>query len=209
MNNVVVISKYNENLSWKDEFRTLQNFVIYDKSSNPFPEHIPTRNVGREAHTLVKYIYENYYNLPDYVIFLQGNPYHRWTIQYNLEDLLLEKLALANEREEIIPVLHKRLLFDKDLKKIPWYKIIKLQLDIIFQDKPYKIYNDYVKSAQMVIPKTMITNKSFEFWERLYNFRWKNIPKKKSGRVDTSVYKLPNAWIFEYIWVTIFYNSYK
>jgi hypothetical protein len=32
-------------------------------------------NVGREGHTFFKYIYDNYDNLDDYTIFLQGHPY--------------------------------------------------------------------------------------------------------------------------------------
>ena len=32
-------------------------------------------NVGREGHTYYKHIYDNYDNLADYTIFLQGNPF--------------------------------------------------------------------------------------------------------------------------------------
>jgi hypothetical protein len=42
-------------------------------------------NVGREGHTYYKYICDNYDNLKDYTIFLQGNPFdHSPNLIFNL-----------------------------------------------------------------------------------------------------------------------------
>ena len=45
-----------------------------EKLTDSFNEKI-LNNVGREGHTYYKYICDNYYNLEDYTIFLQGQPF--------------------------------------------------------------------------------------------------------------------------------------
>ncbi len=70
----IVIARYNENVEWSNEFR---NVVICNKG-DPLPDQynqLFLQNVGREGHTYYKYIYDNYDNLSDYIIFLQGNPF--------------------------------------------------------------------------------------------------------------------------------------
>lgn len=56
----VVIAKYNEDTSWLTDLHF--KYCLYDKSKN-----IP--NVGREAKTYLRYIIENYDDLPPYVVF--------------------------------------------------------------------------------------------------------------------------------------------
>lgn len=70
----IVVARYNENVSWTKQF---PNVIIYNKGqplSGDFNE-VFLDNVGRECHTYYKYIYDNYHNLTDYTIFLQGNPF--------------------------------------------------------------------------------------------------------------------------------------
>lgn len=70
----IVVARYNENLNWTKQFL---NVIVYNKGNkltNDFNE-ILLNNVGREGHTYYKHIYDNYDNLADYTIFLQGNPF--------------------------------------------------------------------------------------------------------------------------------------
>jgi hypothetical protein len=75
MNVCLVVARYNEDISWTHIF---PNKVIYNKGDNKtipedlqqYVKHLP--NVGREAHTYLHYIIENYDNLPDVVLFSQG-----------------------------------------------------------------------------------------------------------------------------------------
>jgi hypothetical protein len=83
---IIVVARYNEDISWTDQF---QNVVIYNKGA-PLnkPNVIPLVNVGREPHTYYKYICDNYDNLEDYTIFLQGNPFdHSPNIIQNVKNL--------------------------------------------------------------------------------------------------------------------------
>ena len=78
----LVIARYNEDISWVNrasEFQT--DVVIYDKSVNledpGYFNRISDRlvilpNIGREAHTYIRHIVENYDNLYDVEIFSQG-----------------------------------------------------------------------------------------------------------------------------------------
>jgi len=74
MNFCIVVARFNEDLEWTKQF---SNVVIYnkgDKLTDDFNE-ILLNNVGREGHTYYKHIYDNYDNLTNYTIFLQGNPF--------------------------------------------------------------------------------------------------------------------------------------
>ena len=74
MNFCIVVARYNEDIEWTKQF---SNVIIYNKGT-PLPDNfneICLKNVGREGHTYYKHIYDNYDNLADYTIFLQGFPF--------------------------------------------------------------------------------------------------------------------------------------
>lgn len=76
-----IISRYNEDLSWiKIHDYIVNNSIIYNKGEKLIdfnnvinisnnPEH------GREADTYLKFIIDNYYQLPEYTFFIQGYPF--------------------------------------------------------------------------------------------------------------------------------------
>lgn len=70
----LVIAKYNENMDWLNYIDT-KNCIIYDKGANPIPNSMVIPNVGMNQETCFRYIVDFYNNLPEYVIFLQGNPF--------------------------------------------------------------------------------------------------------------------------------------
>lgn len=70
----IIVARYNENIEWTNKFK---NVLIYNKGEilDAKYRQMTLPNVGREGHTYYQYIYDNYYNLEDYTVFLQGNPY--------------------------------------------------------------------------------------------------------------------------------------
>ena len=71
----IVVARHHECIRWTKHF---DNVVIYNNGKPLVPSEynevsLP-KNVGREGHTYYTYICQNYDNLPDYVIFLQGYP---------------------------------------------------------------------------------------------------------------------------------------
>jgi len=69
----LVVAKYKEDIRWTDHINP-ENLYIYDKSGEK-SSYIHLENVGRESHTYIHHIIEHYDNLPDYLIFVQGNPF--------------------------------------------------------------------------------------------------------------------------------------
>jgi hypothetical protein len=75
MNRSLVIAKYKEDVSWAEDLRDAWNVVVYSKDSEERSQSYQLLpNVGREAHTYLHYILENYTSLPHVVAFCQGNP---------------------------------------------------------------------------------------------------------------------------------------
>ena len=84
----VVIARYNENLSWTLEtpFNELK-YIVYNKGDNEDFEKknvkqiINLKNVGRECHTYIKHIVDNYDRLSNILVFLPGSidiDYKKW-----------------------------------------------------------------------------------------------------------------------------------
>lgn len=69
----IVVSRYNEDIEWTKPFG--DHIVLYNKGEDMIDGAIVLPNVGREGHTYFHYICENYDNLDDYTVFLQGNPF--------------------------------------------------------------------------------------------------------------------------------------
>jgi hypothetical protein len=93
MSKNIIVARYNEKIEWTKQF---SNVIIYNKGeqlNNGYNE-ILLNNVGREQHTFFKYIYDNYDNLENYSIFLQGNPFD------HLNDEIVDKLNnIINDKE--------------------------------------------------------------------------------------------------------------
>jgi hypothetical protein len=71
-----VVSNWNNDVSWVKEFT--DEYVIFDKSDTLSADEynlIKLPNVGYNIYDILKYITDNYDNLPDLVAFLEGNPF--------------------------------------------------------------------------------------------------------------------------------------
>jgi hypothetical protein len=84
----LIIARYNENLDWIENIpKNLNiNIIIYNKGlDNINYNSIKVGNIGRESHTYLYYIIENYNNLADINIFIQGDPFtHNPNFIYDL-----------------------------------------------------------------------------------------------------------------------------
>ena len=75
MDNQIVISRYNEDINWLYSFKDIS--LIYNKGSNNINLNlfnvVQLKNVGRESHTYLYHIVNNYEKLAKNTIFFQGN----------------------------------------------------------------------------------------------------------------------------------------
>jgi hypothetical protein len=93
----IIVARYNENVEWTKQF---SNVIIYNKGNelNNNYKEVLLNNVGREGHTYYKYICDNYDNLSDYTIFLQGRPFdHSPNIISNLTKYINKELIIEFE----------------------------------------------------------------------------------------------------------------
>lgn len=72
----LVLAQYNEDVAWAAAWAAELDVFVYSKGGMPPPafekHHIPLPNVGREAHTYLTHIIDNYDRLHEVTIFLQG-----------------------------------------------------------------------------------------------------------------------------------------
>lgn len=69
----IVIAKYQENIEWINDVKGFE-ITIYDKSKSK-NDYKKLKNIGRESHTYLHHIIENYDNLDDITVFTQGHPF--------------------------------------------------------------------------------------------------------------------------------------
>jgi len=89
----LVVAKYKEDVSWLSRINA--NYIVYDKSSGQLP------NIGREAHTYVYHIVNNYDSLSEWTAFVQGKPFDHCQYLYNLINDF-DKIAEQNNKHEDI-----------------------------------------------------------------------------------------------------------
>lgn len=78
MERQLVVAWYREDLSWLTEQGLNSEAVVYSKGGLEHPPNFTIfdlPNIGREAHTYLYHIVENYDNLADVTIFTQANPF--------------------------------------------------------------------------------------------------------------------------------------
>jgi hypothetical protein len=197
MKTLVVISKYNEDVSWVDKIN--HEVLIYDKSETPVKNSISRPNIGREAETLLYYIITNYNNLPDLTIFLQGDPRSN-PVKYTYEEVIDEiNKYHAYELKTILTWEGCT-----DLKEY-WLKNCKILNDVLFDTD-----NDIVKyssGVQYVIPKNLILNRPLDMYKKIHDsiIKFGNNPLvAERENLDLGI----DAWTIELIWGNIFnYNK--
>lgn len=74
MNIECVVSRFYENTEWTAKLNA--STIVYNKNSkdvNLYTNNLP--NIGREGHTFLTHVANNYDKLADYTAFMQGNPF--------------------------------------------------------------------------------------------------------------------------------------
>lgn len=86
----IVVARYKENIEWTS---LLPNMFLYNKGPDVDVPSIPLHNVGREGHTYYHHIVTHYDNLPDAIVFLQGNPFDHSPRLFDDLQMLFQKRA--------------------------------------------------------------------------------------------------------------------
>ena len=165
-----------EDIDWSNQF---SNVLIYNKGQ-PLKNYEIVENVGRESHTYYKYIYDNYDNLEDYTIFLQGNPFDH-------SPHVIQKLyKYIDDRSKN----NLNINFEFISKNIYNCKLSLCKHHIELKDFLLPIYNyifdenrsletnlsfKFGAGAQFIVSKNIILERSKEFYLKIINLLNHNI----------------------------------
>jgi hypothetical protein len=189
----VVISKYNEDSDWIK--RINHKTIVYDKSDNPIEGSIHRPNIGREAETLLFHIIENYNNLPDLTIFLQGDPRSN-PVKYTYDEVIDE---INKEHEHKL----KTILTWEGYTNIRnyWLKSCAVLNDVLFEPNDDMV--TYSSGVQYVIPKELILNRPLDLYRSLHyqiiKYGHKGLVGDKKDLSDGI-----DAWTMELVWGNLF-----
>jgi hypothetical protein len=169
VNNItIVVARYREDISWTDQF-PFANIVIYNKGerlleSDKKYNEILLENVGREGHSYYKYIYDNYDQLDDYTIFLQGHPFdHSPNIIENIHKYTNEEnLHIGFE------FLSERIL-ECNLSGCNYHGYLPLVrvYEQIFNERKTEMAFSFGTGAQFIVSKIQILKHSREFYLKI------------------------------------------
>jgi hypothetical protein len=167
MKKELIIAVYNEDISWINNINSVDKIIVYNKgdrnifTNNPNIEVIKLPNVGREAHTFIYHIVENYEKLADHTIFLQGDPfYHSHLTPETINDDI-RKHNYKNMRE---PAFNGCDTQDENLVH-DWTGLCKGIYSKYLQGSAPEIY--FSAGAQWIVPRNCIRHKSIGLYQDL------------------------------------------
>lgn len=198
MDKLLIISKYNEPVDWISSVSC--DYIIYDKSETPIEKSISRPNIGREAETLLYYIITNYYNLPELIIFLQGDPRFN-PIKFTYEQIVqkINSTYISELNSFLEP------MWCVEIEKY-WAVESGEICKILFNKSGFIKYSS---GAEYFIPKNNILCRPYDFYERLHakilQFGNKGFDSKKMSFKSEGI----SAWAIEPIWYTIFDSTVK
>jgi hypothetical protein len=160
----ILVARYNENVDWAFFFQNeIQNVIIYNKGTelNNCSNQILLTNVGREGHSYYKYIYENYFNLEDYTIFLQGNPFD------HSPNIIKKLYAIINDRDLKIDFeFLSEIILECNLSGCKYHSNIPLKevYEKIFNEKNENKEFKFGMGAQFIVSKAKILQRPQSFY---------------------------------------------
>jgi hypothetical protein len=163
----IIIARYKEDTSWISKFDKIKMIYVYEKeNSSNEPYNIP-KNKGSEASAYLRYIIDNYNNLPNHLVLL-----HCHEFSWHHDDSIID-------------------LIDINIgKEIEYVNINSPRCVMIFNEND-QMFNNFIKDyiepavgsliiysniqgntgcAQFIISKERILNHSLLFYENIYNW---------------------------------------
>lgn len=181
---MVVISRYNEDISWIDSYQC--NFIIYNKGEHLERYNcISKPNIGNNQRDICEYIYDNYDRLPDIIRFLQGYPFdhckketfdkiiynenltrvEEFRDHPNVPPLYLDSDGFFREPNNNHPIISTNEHYKQSCK----YESFDSFMNSIFVDYSHVDFISFSPGSQYIVPKENILYYSKEFWKYLMN----------------------------------------
>jgi len=200
----IVLSRYKNNMDWISEFKTSKLF-IYDKSGES-NKYFQLPNIGRESHTYLFHIINNYNNLSDYVCFLQAYPFDHTL--YRNGNQLANFIESFNKSIDYFPLGSN---YKCDFSGRPHHiglNIKELIFDNYFLSCPNEIF--FTPGGCMIVSKSAILCRKKEFYEKMIREFDRNDEKilfTEGEEKWRGLNQMP--WILERVWGYIFNKDFK
>jgi len=172
----IVVARYNENINYLSLFKDIM--IVYNKGDTPIPSIFNSMNlpnVGRESHTYLYHIIQNYDTLANRTLFIQGRINdHKLLpiIEYFIPNEFVGKLTKNNIQYIKLPIKHegkylKELISGhmKRSKYTPYEWINKIGIDIS-SIKDFSM----VWGANFCVSKELIHRKPKAFYEDIIKY---------------------------------------
>lgn len=201
----LVVARYNEDISWLNE--TDYPKYVYNKGV-PLPDYydeIKLKNIGRESHTYLYHIVNNYHKLdPSSVtVFTQGRFHDHTNLKKDVASKLIELGMAASESG--IKALHRRIesTFDRTFRMANWYYKVN-QSEYPFDEWFLKYISDTIPTkyewaiaAILAVRNDLILSRPLEYYKNLlYNIS------------DLQEINPESAHYFERSWLYVFNPEY-
>ena len=185
----VVIARYQEDLDWANGISCC---TIYNKGSPLEHKHtvLSLPNVGREGHTYLYHIIENYDHLDDHTCFLQGNPFdHTPDLEMRLKEFekdIVPYYLLSNH------VYNINLCYDPTDTSL--HDLLIRGYERVFGVKKVSHEFQFGAGAQFIVSKEIIRSRSKAFYENILQM----MDRENSP---------PEGFMLERFWNMIFTHS--
>jgi hypothetical protein len=183
---VAVICRYNEDLEWSRELPIPR--VIYNKGETLNDEcyAIDIENVGRESEAFLRFIVDNYNDLPQRIVFLQGDPFYHFKGLYQfLTKPNKNDICFLSDFNPVCDSIGRPHHF----QELPLKQILK-ELNM---DDSTDMFQ-FAAGAQYLVPRKYILSKSWAWWKNAY---------------DVHAFHKTGPWAFERLWPLIWNHEEK
>jgi hypothetical protein len=204
MSKKIIISRYSEDVSWINKYKINDyDYIIYNKGDELDKEYNQKKceNIGNNQRDIFEFIYENYDNLPDYMVFLQGNPIDHLTTPIDFsgdrEVFLFDKLHELISRDKLTYIENfdgringawSRLTDGYEEINNSWYipavnathnqtcrwDNFDRFMNDTFKNHSYNQWLRFTPGSQYVLPKEIALHYSKEFWKSLMDILNRN-----------------------------------
>ena len=203
------ISHFNGNLDWITNINK-ENYIVYNKSNKKLSNkinHLNLKNVGYNIYPYLKFIIDNYNDLPNTIVFCKDNIFSRH-IEFNQFKEYLKRDTFTCLEEKItkyrFPINLK--ISEAGFTEInsSWYKYNYPRIffkdyntfyKYIFEEVEIPHFLRFAPGANYIVPKNNILSRSRNFYKNLLKFISHSQFSCESHYLERSLYIIWNSSI--------------
>jgi len=203
-NSIVVISRYDEDISW---VKGLENIGfecrIYEKENEKARYNID-KNMGNEASVYLRFIIDNYDDLPEYSILLHGHEFS-WHSNHEKDSivyLVKKEMGKKYEFKNLNDVMMTSWFLMSAITEVRLSKLFRAWYKeyMEYEIGPLKNFGDFCVGfpccAQFIVHKSTIRKRNKEFYKKIYEWIMKEVILYGDGGTKPN----GSAILVEYAW---------